>query len=249
MATASAVRFSNDKVGESKSAQTFGWENPVPRNRFWDSISYSTGRCFLGNFSDEELAQLPIDPDSAAPNDEKFELLLRLQQEQLAAEEAAVAPQPLQQVNPARWFSLYRAIEVLQSELGRLADAERTIRMIVDGRPGDNHALHILAGHLVKVGVGKYAEAEEVERPVLAEMVARPTLGPDSPQAINARRFLAKALWGQGPSRRAEAEAEVAEIKAIVDRMGEGRFGVYQDSEREINEQMMADMERMDKQQ
>ena len=63
-------------------------------------------------------------------------------------------------------------------------------------------------------------------------------------QAINARRIIAKALWLQGPSRRVEAEALVAEIHKIVDEMGGTKFGVYQEEERSLNKDMMAELEK-----
>lgn len=99
----------------------------------------------------------------------------------------------------------------------------------------------MLAEHLVKVG--KYEEAERTERPIRAWMDARPHLGPSSPQALNARRLIAQALWGQGPSRRSEAEALIAEIHWIVEEMGEGQFAVYQAEERRLNQVMMATLQ------
>jgi hypothetical protein len=102
--------------------------------------------------------------------------------------------------------------------------------------------LHMLAEYFVKVG--KYKEAEETERPVCAWMDVRPHLGIASPQDINARREIAEALWFQDPSRRVEAEALLAEIHGIVDGMSGGKFGVYQDEERRLNEAMMAKLER-----
>ncbi len=99
---------------------------------------------------------------------------------------------------------------------------------------------HILAEHLLKIG--KYEEAEEMERPACAWMDAQSRLGKESPQAINARRFIARALWGQGKPRRAEAEALLAEIDEIVDGMGGGRFAVYQEEERRLNRQMRDDL-------
>ncbi|KAL2126157.1 hypothetical protein VTI74DRAFT_1585 [Chaetomium olivicolor] len=96
--------------------------------------------------------------------------------------------------------------------------------------------------HLVRSG--KYKEAEETERTVCAWMDTQLSLGKDSPQAINARRIIARALWGQGTPRRADAEALLAEIKEIVDGMGSGRFSVYQEEERRLNRQMLAELEK-----
>lgn len=243
MATAPGVRYSTANVGKYESAQSFAWEAPVPVNRFWDSISYCVSRNFLRNFSEQELEQLPIDPDSAVSNKEKLKHLLQLLQEKLAKEEATAAPQALQKIDYTRWNRLWQGIYTMQSELG-LPAADQTIRMIVDKEPDKSNMLplHMLADHLIKIR--KYAEAEETERPVCAWMDAHERLGRDSPQAINARRIITRALWMQGPSRRAEAEALVAEIRVIVDGMGNGKFGVYKDEERVLTDMMMAELER-----
>ncbi|KAJ5863722.1 uncharacterized protein N7529_005638 [Penicillium soppii] len=112
--------------------------------------------------------------------------------------------------------------------------------MLVEKRPdkSDIVPLHMLADHLVKVG--KYKEAEEIERPVCEWMDTRPHLGRTSPQALNARRIIARALWGQGPSRQPEAEELVAMIHSLVDSMGESKFGIYHEEERRLNRDMVA---------
>lgn len=100
----------------------------------------------------------------------------------------------------------------------------------------------MLAEYLVKVG--KYSEAENTERPVCAWMDAQERLGKASPQAINARRIIAKALWGQGHSKRVEAEQLMTEINEIIESMGGGRFAVYQEEERLLTKEMMEELER-----
>ena len=85
----------------------------------------------------------------------------------------------------------------MENELN-LPSAEATVRMLVVRRPDPDNVVppHMLAEPLVKIG--KYKEAEEVEGPVCEWTDKRPHLGQNSPQAINARRIIAKALWGQG---------------------------------------------------
>ena len=214
----------------------------MPVNRFWDSIGYCISRNFLGNFSDAELEDLPIDADSDASYKDKIELLLRLLREKAAQEEAAAAPTSLHQLDYVRWNRLWQAICAIQQELD-LPEAEDTLRMLVDKAEDSNVVpRHMLADYLVKVG--KYVEAEETERPICAWMDAQERLGKASPQALNARRIIARALWMQGPSRRAEAEALVAEIKAITENMANGRFAVYQEEERSLTEEMMTELEK-----
>lgn len=126
----------------------------------------------------------------------------------------------------------------MENEL-KLPSAEATVRMLVARRPDPDNVVppHMLAEHLVKIG--KYEEAEEVERPVCEWMDKRPHLGRNSPQAINARRIIAKALWGQGSKRRKEAEATIEEVRRLVEEMKGGKFEVYVDEERRLNEEMM----------
>lgn len=243
-ATGPSVRYSNGEVATSEAAKTFSWEAPVPVNQFWDSFEYCTARSFLGNFSDRELEQLPIERDSTDDHRTKLQLLLRLLREKLAQEEAAASPpQSLHETDYKRWHSLWQGVYVMEDKLD-LPEAEQTVRMLVARMPDQSGVgpPHMLADHLVRIG--KYEEAEDTERPVCAWMDALPQLGKDSPQAINARRIIVRALWGQGPPRRAEAEALLAEINEIVHGMGGGRFSVYQEVEGRLNREMMAELEK-----
>ena len=129
--TSTEVRYSTANVGQSAPAQSFSWEAPVPVNRFWDTISYCISRNFLDNFSDSELGDLPIDPESNATNEEKFHLLLQLLHEKLGKEEAAADPTPLYELDYKRWNSLWQAIYVFQNELG-LPETEATLRILVE---------------------------------------------------------------------------------------------------------------------
>jgi hypothetical protein len=239
-------RYSNGEIATAEAAATFSWEVPVPVNPFWDDIDYCPAQNFLGSFSEHELEQLPIDPGSTDTPSAKLQLLLRLLKEKLAREEAAASPpQSLHGANYTRWYDLWQAIYALQSAAGLLEASGATARMLVARQPEDSTDVrprHILAEHLVKAG--EYVEAEDTARPVCAWMDAQPRLGKDSPQAINSRRMIARALWGQGPPRRAEAEALLAEIDEIVDGMGVGdrRFAVYQEEEKRLNDQMRAEL-------
>ncbi|PWY81592.1 hypothetical protein BO94DRAFT_536859 [Aspergillus sclerotioniger CBS 115572] len=240
--TTTSVRYSTGKVATSESAKAFPWEAPIPVDPFWDSFEYCTARSFLSNFTDDELAKLPIDAYSTADHQTKLGLLLQLLNDKLTQEEAATSPpQSLYEADYKRWYSLWSGIFTIQNNLN-LPEAEQTVRMLVEKRPDPNNVdpSHMLAEYLVKVG--KYEEAEETAKPVCAGMDALPRLGKDSPQALNARRFIAKAVWFQGPGRREEAEALVAELKGLVDGMGAGKFGVYQEEERRLNGEMLAEL-------
>ncbi|KAJ6128299.1 hypothetical protein N7471_009516 [Penicillium samsonianum] len=248
MASVSSFRYSTGEIATAEAAKSFSWEAPVPVNSFWDSFSYPTARNFLGNFSDPELEQLAIDsvgidPNNTADQQTKLQLLLQLLRNKLAKEEAATSPpQSLHEVDYKRWNGLWQGIYTLENELG-LPQAEETVRMLVEKRPDESNVVppHMLAEHLVKVG--KYKEAEEIARPVCEWMDARPHLGKASPQALSARRIIARALWGQGPSRRSEAEALVAEIGELVAGMGGSRFDIYQEEEARLKKELVADLQ------
>ncbi|KAK3377103.1 hypothetical protein B0T24DRAFT_620462 [Lasiosphaeria ovina] len=243
MATApSAVRYSTANVANDSAAQSFAWEEGIPVNKFWDSLSFCTSRNFLRNFSAAELAALPIDAASSAPDTEKLELLLRLLETKLSHNDINITEQEDNDDDDGkfnRWNDICLAIASIQSELGRLDAAETTIRAMAAARRDKTNLspLHMLADHLVKIR--KFAEAEAMERPVVQWMDAHPRLGKDSPQALSARRVLVRALWGIGGERCAEAQVLVGEVREIVAGMGEGRFGVYQQEERELVEELV----------
>lgn len=246
MAAVSSFRYSTGQITTAETAKSFSWEAPVPVNPFWDSFSYSTARNFLGNFSDHEPKQLSVDPvginpDDTADQQKKLQLLLQLLRNKLAKEETATSQQSLYEVDYAQWSQLWQGIYILEDELD-LPQAEDTIRMLVEKRPDTSNVIppHMLADHLVKVR--KYSEAEEVVRPVCGWMDVNPKLGKASPQALSARRTIARALWGQGPSRRSEAEALVAEIRELIDGMAGSKFGIYQEEEASLHKELVADL-------
>ncbi|KAJ5796732.1 uncharacterized protein N7518_005272 [Penicillium psychrosexuale] len=178
----------------------------------------STARNFLGNFSDSELEQLTVDsvgiyPDNTADQQEKLQLLLQLLQNKLAKEEAATSPpQSLYEVDYKRWYALWQGIYTLENELGH-PQAEETVRMLVEKRPDESNIVPPYMLAEHLVKAGKYKEAEEIARPVC-----------------------------QGPPRLAEAEALVTEIRELVNSMGRSKFGIYQEEEARLNEEMVADL-------
>ncbi|KAK5656615.1 hypothetical protein OQA88_4595 [Cercophora sp. LCS_1] len=227
MASPPKVRFSNPSVTSSDKA--LPWELPVPVCPFWDTIKYCYATAFLGSFSASELASLPIDPNSNPPNNEKWALLLSLLQAKLSSSPADLDFQS--------WYDLNLGVSCFQEELN-LPEAEDTFKEMV--RRSEGHrpveiAEHCLADYYVRVG--RFEEGEAIERRVVAWMDSRPHLGPGTPQAINGRRIIARALWGQ--ERREEAEALMREIEKLTEEM-EGKWAVYKEEEERLNEVMRA---------
>lgn len=240
--TPPAVRYSQSKTAMG-AAKDFPWEYPIPVNAFWDDLRFTTGSCFFRCFTEAERAALPIDPDSAAPVSDKLALLLRLLQAKLAAASAAAAPRPLHEADHALWDSLQLAVLEMQlQQPGSEAAAEATARLRVEHRGGGGDSSNLSAAHALAallVDRGQYAEAEATEAPVRDWLDGR--LGSDSPQALGSRRIIARAVWGQG--RRDEARALFGEIRELIEKMGEGRFAVYQEEEREILDEAMGKLE------
>ncbi|KAK4188719.1 hypothetical protein QBC35DRAFT_495401 [Podospora australis] len=235
------VRYSTANVSNSEATKACSWEKPVPVNNFWDSLDYCLARNFLGNFSHEELPNLPIDPDSTASHQEKLTLLLSLLQAKVEQEEALAAQSSstLHEADYKKWHSLYQGIYTYQTELKLLSDAGKTIRMLVEKRSSTNDIpLHCFADHLI-TAEKDYKQAEEIEKLVLEKWEKVPQLGRDSPQCINARRIIARAVWMQGKERREEADTMIAEIEAITEEMRNGRFAAYLEEERKLNSEMM----------
>jgi hypothetical protein len=73
---------------------------------------------------------------------------------------------------------------------------------------------------------GKYEEAEKTARPVMVWMNAQPHIEKASLQALSFRRIIARTLWFQGPTSRAEANALIVGIHELVKGMGESKFEV-----------------------
>jgi hypothetical protein len=196
--TTTRSRYFNVEITTANAAAAFSSAAPVPVSPFWDDIDYSSARKYLDNFSQYELPQLPIGPNSADKPTAKLQLLLRLLQEKLTKDEAEAATSPpnfLHGANCTRWYDLWQAIYTIQSAAGFLEAAGVTARMLVVWRPDDSTDVrprHLLAEHLV--AVSEYAEVEETAQPVCAWMNAQPRLDKGSPQAISARRVIARAL-------------------------------------------------------
>jgi len=234
------VNYSNAKVQTKPQAKNFNWEYPVADNAFWNDLKFTVGRNVLSSFLPEEIAQLPIDPNSTQSQSEKLELLLKLLQDKIAAEDAKAAPQTFYDVNFEAWDTALLGVHTVQYELGRIAEAEQTLRMLIDRRQNKDNLSYFHSLSVMQFNQGRYAEAEATERPVLDWLVGR--LGATSPQALGSRRIIARSIWKQGPERRAEAESLFEEVKKLVEESGSGKYAIYKDEQMETTETMIADL-------
>ncbi|KAH8887397.1 hypothetical protein GQ53DRAFT_726241 [Thozetella sp. PMI_491] len=239
MAAPDQVRYSTGK-NDIGAAKNFNWEHPIPDNKFWRDVHFTTGRNFLQSFPPEEVEALPIDPDSAESLQSKLRLLLRLLDEKLAKEDAAAAPQTYFDVAFPGWDKLMLAKFDIQDKLDD-PEAETTLRTMIDLQKDKGNLSHFHTLTMTLIKKGEYAEAEQTELPVRDWLDGK--LGKHSPQSIGARRMIAEAVWRQGPARRAEAEKLFAELREIIDGSGEGPFGVYQEEHREDLEKLLAKLQ------
>ena len=240
-----AVRYSQG-TKDIGAARSFPWEHPVPQTPFWDELPYPLARSFLTLFDKPDTPN-PTNPpptfddpaSSALTKPEKLNLLLVLLKERLVSKEAEVAAEQktFYEVDYSAWDATHRSIAAIQHEQHDLDAAEETLRMLIARRQGDPANLmhqHVLAG--VLLDKGQYAEAERLEVPVRDWLDGR--LGRESPQALGARRMIARAVWMQA-GRREEGEGLMREVEGIIAGIAEGsQWGVYVEGERELTREL-----------
>lgn len=230
--------------------QKFSWDFEVPQDAFWASLPYTTARNFLLCFSPDEIQSMKFDP--AEPLDGKLTLLLSRAEKKLADQELAASQQQPQQQHQsstlheqdyAQWQRLHVAIVTMQHELGRSADEERTLNdMLGHPKPGDERsysALNMLARLMEEQG--RHAEAEQAALLVRPWMEAHPQVGRGSPPAMGNLRTILRAVWKQG--RHEDARALRAEMSGLVEGMGETKFAQYQEEERQMLGELVAELE------
>ncbi|KAI8631532.1 hypothetical protein F5Y19DRAFT_424097 [Xylariaceae sp. FL1651] len=238
--SASAVRYSQQGK-DIGAAKNFSWEHPVPRNTFWDDLSFSVARNFLQAFTAEELRIVRIDPNSTQSKEQRLRLLGKWLKKKLIQQEAQAAPQSFYDVDYIAWERVMLGSFTIQHELGDLAGAEETLRFMIDHRKDKSNLSHLHSLAALQLDRGQYAEAEETGRKVEAWLIEK--LGSDSPQALSAKRVIILALWKQGRSRHAEAELLLKELQGNVNSMGSGQYAVYQDGERDLMKTLMSQMD------
>jgi hypothetical protein len=227
-------------VGKVSDAPQFSWEFPVPDNDFWRSFRYPSARNFIQCFTEDEIKAFQLHERHGTESPEaKQKLLINALQEHMKSEETD--NQPLYKTDNASWVRHMMAVTALYSETGDL-DAQiqmaETLREHADNPISHEHSL---ASMLIQRGQpGDFQKAEEFEGPFLAYVDKR--LGQDSPQSLSSRRITAKAVWMQ--DRQDEAQVLFDETFALIDSMGKGEFGVYQDSERKMTQEMVDDLKK-----
>ncbi|KUI58285.1 hypothetical protein VP1G_05622 [Cytospora mali] len=221
----------------------FEWDFDIPDTPFWKDIELTVARNFITCYRPQELEMVSFDEHSNLPVADRLQVLLAELQSLLSAREAAVAPQALHAAQPDEWRRLLLGIQTMQKLLGLSSDEAQTIRTILATTEGDARVpwLNMLSD--MDLRNGDFAEAEVLAREVLPWMQQHEKLGVDSPQALGTTRILIKAMWKQGGDKEAEARRLAAETMALIERMGQSKFGKYQDEERQMLRDLVDDLE------
>ncbi|KAJ6520401.1 hypothetical protein C8R45DRAFT_887674 [Mycena sanguinolenta] len=218
----------------------FDWDYDVPDTPFWRDLPFTAGRNFLTCFSPSELEEISFDGSLSVPS--KLSFLLSILETRLETRKAAASPAPLHVADPREWQRLMLGIETMQSHL-RLPEEGDTIRAMLDTSEGSLRLswLNMLAGF--KLRQGEYAEAERLERELLPWMQTDARMGKDSPQALGTTRRIIEAMWKQGGSKVEDARRLIEETGELVEAMGTSKFAKYQEDERQMLRELVAQLE------
>ncbi|KAM7195061.1 hypothetical protein V8F33_006930 [Rhypophila sp. PSN 637] len=222
---------------ESKQQQAvpkFEWDFDVPDTPFWKGIDMRIARNFITCYEPDKLERIPFDEKSSLPEPDKLTFLLNELKSNLAAQQAAAAPEKLHQTNPVAWRRLLLGIETMYKYLDMPKEEAETIRIMLSATEGDARVpwLNMLAD--LEVRNGNFTEAEALAREVLPWMQTHEKLGRDSPQAMGTTRTLIKSMWKQGGKKTDEARRVVGETQVLIDNMGTSKFAKYQSEEKQM---------------
>lgn len=130
----------------------------------------------------------------------------------------------------------------VQKLLGLTEEEEESLNLLMKhGRDGKRNmsGVNMMVGFMMDQK--RYHEAEILAREVLPWLQGHAMLGKDSPQALGCLRRLVECIWEQGQVE--EAEEMLDEYRGLVERMGEGKFGKYQDDERESLRELVCELQ------
>lgn len=127
----------------------------------------------------------------------------------------------------------------MQSALGQKAEEEKLCRELAAGSEEKDNlkSQHYLSFVLEERGY--FAEAEKIALSLKPRIDKE--LGEDSPQAVGCRKIVARAVWKLG--RKEEARELIREVFLLIDRMGDGKYAVYQEGNRLMLEGMVKELE------
>jgi len=127
----------------------------------------------------------------------------------------------------------------MQSALGQKAEEEKLCReLAARSEEKDNlKSQHYLSFVLEERGY--FAEAEKIALSLKPRIDKE--LGEDSPQVVGCRKIVARAVWKLG--RKEEARELIREVFLLIDRMGDGKYAVYQEGNRLMLEGMVKELE------
>lgn len=228
------------------SPQKFAWDYDVPNNAFWNSVPFTTARNFLQCFSEAEVKSISSKFDKTLSVEEKHRLLLALAKEKLSAEEHTAQTsehRPLHEKDYDAWQKLMLALETMHHSLGQFVEEERILKAMLE-HPGPGQERHWSALNMMArllSDQGRHAEAEQSLREVKTWMESHPQIGRGSPPAMGNLRMLLTAVWKQG--RYDDGRKIHEEMQQLIDDLDDTKFVQYQEEERQMLKDLMAELE------
>ncbi|KAK9417353.1 putative MalT-like TPR region domain-containing protein [Seiridium unicorne] len=183
--------------------------------------------------------------DEGLSTDDKHRLLLKLAEKKLTdVERAARTLGPLYEVDYDAWQKLMLALETMQHNLGLIAEEEKTLKVMLEhslpGQEKNWSALNMMSRLLHDQG--RYAEREQAALEVQPWMEAHPRIGRGSPLAMGNIRMILTAVWKQRWFE--EAQRVYEDMRVLVDGTDETKFAQYQKEERQMLQDLMAELEK-----
>jgi hypothetical protein len=230
--------------------QIFPWDFQKPKTAFWDDIEWNAGRCFFHAFPNRQLAEssleAKIEGGLVLPSHDKLQILLDILQQRLEGEEAraaaSVPPTTFRDANYNTWMSLLHGIHVLQGFADAQEEKEKIMLMLMEAQAPDGSKNlsehHGMCFQLVEKG--EYAEAEAMGLEVLDWLQSHRLCGPSSPQALSIRRLLVRTAWKTGA--KDKAQERIGELRVLVDGLPQGKFAKYTDEERDMLNELVAEL-------
>lgn len=233
--------MATDKTQSKAHPEKFPWDFDNPDTLFWNdpALAPPLPRNFLTCFTADEIQEMNLDASAHLTKEDKLSLLLHLIQTKYKARESGDgASVPLYETAWEEWQRLMTGIIHLQDLSGLREDQEGSLELLIQhGRDGKRNLSGVNMMASFKMEQGEYGDGEIMLREVLPWLQGHEMLGRDSPQALGCMRRLIECLWEEG--KLVEAERLLDEYRALVEAMGDGKFGKYQEAEQKEVEKLV----------
>lgn len=224
--------------------EKFPWDFENPNTPFWSdpALAPPLPRNFLICFTADEIEEMNLDASAHLSKQDNFLLLLHHIQTKYKVREAEdphlQAPLPLYDTAWEDWQRLMTGIIHLQDLSGLKEEQEKSLELLIQhGRDGKRNLSGVNMMASFKMEQGEYSDAETMLQEVLPRLQGHEMLGRDSPQALGCIRRLIECLWKGG--KLDESGRLLDEYRTLVEDMGDGKFGKYQEEEQKEVEKLV----------